>query len=161
MPTPDALAEMAAWIDARTHTYTDACRETWDCGRLEDHEVHQTSARIRARAARPPCPTCSGPSRETKGLVCQTCGTDYGSPVHAPPPWGVAPALLADLYSLGREYGPASVALAAVQVAVDGEAHAVRQELAEAHGRIAELEQAWPLVLALRAAGWLAPPAQD
>lgn len=24
------------------------------------------------------CPTCSGPSRETVGLVCQTCGTDYG-----------------------------------------------------------------------------------
>lgn len=26
-----------------------------------------------------PCPTCSGPSRETVGLVCQTCGTDYGT----------------------------------------------------------------------------------
>jgi hypothetical protein len=26
------------------------------------------------------CPTCSGPSRETVGLVCQTCGTDYGTP---------------------------------------------------------------------------------
>lgn len=24
-----------------------------------------------------PCPTCSGPSRETVGMVCQTCGTDY------------------------------------------------------------------------------------
>lgn len=24
------------------------------------------------------CPTCSGPIRETVGLVCQTCGTDYG-----------------------------------------------------------------------------------
>jgi hypothetical protein len=27
-----------------------------------------------------PCPTCSGPVRETTGLVCQTCGTDYGKP---------------------------------------------------------------------------------
>ena len=27
-----------------------------------------------------PCPTCSGPSRETVGMVCQTCGTDYGPP---------------------------------------------------------------------------------
>lgn len=27
-----------------------------------------------------PCPTCSGPSRETVGMVCQTCGTDYGRP---------------------------------------------------------------------------------
>lgn len=25
-----------------------------------------------------PCPTCSGPQRETVGMVCQTCGTDYG-----------------------------------------------------------------------------------
>ncbi len=24
------------------------------------------------------CPTCSGPIRETVGMVCQTCGTDYG-----------------------------------------------------------------------------------
>lgn len=23
------------------------------------------------------CPTCQGPSRETKGMVCQTCGRDY------------------------------------------------------------------------------------
>jgi len=23
------------------------------------------------------CPTCSGPQRETVGMVCQTCGTDY------------------------------------------------------------------------------------
>lgn len=30
----------------------------------------------------PPCPTCSGPSRETVGMVCQTCGTDY-----APDAW--------------------------------------------------------------------------
>lgn len=27
-----------------------------------------------------PCPTCSGPIRETVGMVCQTCGTDYGRP---------------------------------------------------------------------------------
>jgi hypothetical protein len=26
-----------------------------------------------------PCPTCSGPIRETVGMVCQTCGTDYGA----------------------------------------------------------------------------------
>jgi hypothetical protein len=25
-----------------------------------------------------PCPTCSGTVRETVGMVCQTCGTDYG-----------------------------------------------------------------------------------
>lgn len=26
-----------------------------------------------------PCPTCTGSVRETTGLVCQTCGTDYGA----------------------------------------------------------------------------------
>lgn len=26
-----------------------------------------------------PCPTCSGPIRHTVGMVCQTCGTDYGA----------------------------------------------------------------------------------
>lgn len=26
-----------------------------------------------------PCPTCTGPVRETVGMVCQTCGTDYGA----------------------------------------------------------------------------------
>jgi hypothetical protein len=26
------------------------------------------------------CPTCSWPSRETVGMVCQTCGKDYGRP---------------------------------------------------------------------------------
>ena len=31
---------------------------------------------------RPGCPTCTGPIRETKGLVCQTCGHDYGAPEH-------------------------------------------------------------------------------
>lgn len=26
-----------------------------------------------------PCPTCSGPIRQTVGMVCQTCGTDYAA----------------------------------------------------------------------------------
>lgn len=33
----------------------------------------------------PNCPTCRGENRETVGLVCQTCGTDYGTPDQAPP----------------------------------------------------------------------------
>lgn len=32
-----------------------------------------------AAEARAGCPTCEGPSRETVGMVCQTCGTDYGA----------------------------------------------------------------------------------
>lgn len=30
-----------------------------------------------------PCPTCTGGTRETTGLVCQTCGTDYGTGAEA------------------------------------------------------------------------------
>lgn len=37
----------------------------------------EAANRIR-RALRAGCPTCSGPVRETVGMVCQTCGTDYG-----------------------------------------------------------------------------------
>ena len=29
------------------------------------------------------CPTCSGPTRRTTGMVCQTCGTDYGPGLHS------------------------------------------------------------------------------
>lgn len=32
------------------------------------------------RPAQDGCPTCSGSFRQTVGLVCQTCGTDYGRP---------------------------------------------------------------------------------
>lgn len=35
-----------------------------------------SEARKRAQEQRP-CPTCSGPTRETVGMICQTCGTDY------------------------------------------------------------------------------------
>lgn len=41
-----------------------ACREEYPCATI--------------RALDGPCPTCRGPIRETVGLVCQTCGTDYG-----------------------------------------------------------------------------------
>jgi hypothetical protein len=36
-----------------------------------------------------PCPTCSGPVRETVGMVCQTCGTDYSTS----PPLRIDPSL--------------------------------------------------------------------
>jgi hypothetical protein len=36
-----------------------------------------------------PCPTCSGPVRETVGMVCQTCGTDYSTT----PPLRIDPRL--------------------------------------------------------------------
>lgn len=37
----------------------------------------------RATEQSQPCPTCTGPTRETVNLVCQTCGTDYGAPATA------------------------------------------------------------------------------
>jgi hypothetical protein len=36
--------------------------------------------RVPEQRAGEACPTCSGPSRETVGMVCQTCGTDYATP---------------------------------------------------------------------------------
>lgn len=41
-----------------------------------------TGAQRGAQAA--DCPTCSGPIRETVGMICQTCGTDYGPPEEEP-----------------------------------------------------------------------------
>jgi hypothetical protein len=35
-----------------------------------------------------PCPTCTGRLRETVGMVCQTCGTDYGPTAPTPCPEG-------------------------------------------------------------------------
>ena len=32
-----------------------------------------------------PCPTCTWPRRETTGMVCQTCGRDYGARAYQPP----------------------------------------------------------------------------
>lgn len=42
---------------------------------LETNRLKQK--RIEELQAARPCPTCSGPTRETVGMVCQTCGIDY------------------------------------------------------------------------------------
>lgn len=57
------------------------------CHQREDHPLHTPPAQMHEsseqRSEQPAgpdgCPTCSQPSRETVGLVCQTCGTDYGA----------------------------------------------------------------------------------
>lgn len=50
------------------HRGVEAC--VLDCGHAPD--VFHRYGRVL------PCPTCSGPKRrETVGMVCQTCGTDY------------------------------------------------------------------------------------
>lgn len=51
---------------------------------LTAHDAKVRAAALRAAAEqwRPLvryCPTCQGSSRETVGMVCQTCGHDYGT----------------------------------------------------------------------------------
>ena len=44
------------------------------------HEALREAASIwRKFIAAEKCPTCEMASRETVGMVCQTCGTDYGA----------------------------------------------------------------------------------
>jgi len=52
------------------------------CNPLPWMTLDEYGGHIEALAAseQEPCPTCSWPSRETVGMVCQTCGTDYGAP---------------------------------------------------------------------------------
>jgi hypothetical protein len=40
--------------------------------------LREAAKRWKPWASQEQCPTCEGQSRETKGLVCQTCGHDYG-----------------------------------------------------------------------------------
>lgn len=47
-------------------------------GYVVDGKVYRPDDVQIVRQQATPCPTCSGPSRETVGMVCQTCGTDYG-----------------------------------------------------------------------------------
>jgi hypothetical protein len=51
-----------------------------ELGRLSDPEIVMWSRGfIRGyHLTREPCPTCTGTARETVGMVCQDCGTDYG-----------------------------------------------------------------------------------
>jgi hypothetical protein len=50
-----------------------------------DRAREELARREREEGAVEPCPTCSWPSRETVGLVCQTCGTDYNTYAANPP----------------------------------------------------------------------------
>ncbi len=61
---------MAAWDFAEQHAKTSGDGPKCDC----------TACRATRAVAigNRECPTCSWPSRETVGMVCQTCGTDYG-----------------------------------------------------------------------------------
>lgn len=54
------------------------------------------NVRLLRRGESVACPTCSYPRRETIGLVCQTCGTDYGGPDPDPDPGHTAATLGGD-----------------------------------------------------------------
>jgi hypothetical protein len=59
---------------------------TWGLARATSREMppYRAAADTENCVIRLPCPTCSGPVRETVGMVCQTCGTDYSTspPLH-------------------------------------------------------------------------------
>lgn len=55
---------------------------------------------------RAPCPTCSGSTRRTAGMVCETCGTGYAPDIEvAPlPPLTSLTAAAASLHELYLAY---------------------------------------------------------
>lgn len=60
--------------------YADDCRErAHSAQELRRHRYDVEHYTDMARQAQGDCPTCSGPIRETVGMVCQTCGTDYAA----------------------------------------------------------------------------------
>jgi hypothetical protein len=64
---------------------------TWGLARATSREMppYRAAADTENCVIRLPCPTCSGPVRETVGMVCQTCGTDYSTS----PPLRIQPNL--------------------------------------------------------------------
>jgi hypothetical protein len=64
-----------------------------------------------------PCPTCSGPIRETTNLVCQTCGRDYSKEVAMPKlPKKAVLDLNAEKFYIDGEEFPWYITEAGVQV---------------------------------------------
>ncbi len=54
-------------------------------GAVEALHGHGGATRVDWLDGKPPCPTCSAPTlRETVGMVCPTCGTDYARQADAP-----------------------------------------------------------------------------
>lgn len=75
----DELRALRAAIELLANRLTDSVI----CGRDYDVRPEQVRWIVRdLRALAEGCPTCTWPSRETVGMVCQTCGTDYGADEH-------------------------------------------------------------------------------
>lgn len=79
----------ACWFGEHDHCLDDpnlgSARATCTCPHChcEGTEVDglaEHDKQLGERVADLPCPTCTGPVRETVGMVCQTCGTDYSRP---------------------------------------------------------------------------------
>lgn len=95
-PMVDALADLADRLSPYVETATDEAEPPYPseadvcavCGLTlfsRAHLVDHPFAPVPLNAFRSdlppaPCPTCQGPVRETVGMVCQTCGRDYGAP---------------------------------------------------------------------------------
>lgn len=83
-PLPHVLNECLQWLDAeraaiarvrQLHYGYDAMDGLRRCGCCGHPWPCLTAQALNGDK----CPTCEGPIRETVGLVCQTCGTDYGA----------------------------------------------------------------------------------
>ena len=69
-PDVDVLAEVRALCErAEKNSFGDEL--------VDIHDIYAILNREPTPDA--PCPTCAFPRRETVGLVCQTCGRDYGA----------------------------------------------------------------------------------
>lgn len=99
------------------------------------------------------CPTCSGTTRETVGMVCQTCGTDYGQepPVRRACAWCWRPAVTTT--RLGwwacREHADEAARLeVAVQRSAAKVAEVEAERVAEVEARRQHIEQEFAVVVA-------------
>lgn len=73
-----ALTDTLGYLDQTIY----ANEDSWPDLHWTNTEVLELLHSLRARLMPGPkagCPACSGSSRETVGLVCQTCGTDYSA----------------------------------------------------------------------------------
>lgn len=69
--TSDETAACPSWH------YLPGPYDASDCPNAGTHKAQRAAARNLRVIRGEPC-TCSGPIRETVGMVCQECGTNYG-----------------------------------------------------------------------------------
>ena len=71
-PAPQVVEDV--WCRNETCRY-----RHWTSGSMPTHKIGHDCPPQEHPTSDAPCPTCAFPRRETVGLVCQTCGRDYGA----------------------------------------------------------------------------------